>query len=464
MCKKPDQINQLEKTIRDLKRQYLPILEKALGTRVARLEITVYLDLIIRCVFCKPWPAVEPRVTLPVGKFSDEKIKALGLHWAKVVDLKHPTLGFAEAAGLQADVKEDPTIQQEVGLENLRSLGRHGSDGPEPECTKFKRGDEVTMDRRMSWILPQKSNPKFRKDITEGTEGVIEGYADPDMRTVLLKVDITISGKQQTHTQAVTIRNLNLTSDYLLARAGEAVGPSSSSTQEASSSGEPHKDKKHVVGDSDPANVKVEDKWKSLLADADDLCKTMYLRGSIAVGLQALSEVMPKYSEKDFILVNRKNDKGLWKSELWTKRDFEPLEIQLAPISSQIKETHLMASAHAVVTIPKHGRGAHPENLSLATDGRSRNLIAKSGSLDKDDHAGSLFWVVTRTSETKEVNLELDNVTWSQNIKMSLPAPKKRKTGRRLGSFRPSFIPGPGEQEGHQETHQALCVPCKKQG
>ena len=50
LCKKPDQVNQLEKTIRDLKCQYLPILEKALGTRVARLEITVYMDLIIMCV------------------------------------------------------------------------------------------------------------------------------------------------------------------------------------------------------------------------------------------------------------------------------------------------------------------------------------------------------------------------------------------------------------------------------
>ena len=147
------------------------------------------------------------------------------------------------------------------------------------------------------------------------------------------------------------------------------------------------------MGDSDPADVKIEDKWKSLLAEGDDLCKTMHLRGLIATGLQALPELMPKYSEKDFFLVNRKTDKGLWKSELWTKRDFEPLEIQLAPFSSQLKETHLMASAHAVVTIPKHGRGAHPGNISLALDGRTRNLIAMSGSLDQDEHHGFLFWV-----------------------------------------------------------------------
>ena len=127
-------------------------------------------------------------------------------------------------------------------------------------------------------------------------------------------------------------------------------------------------------------------------------------------------------------MVNRKTDKGLWKPELWTKRDFGPLEIQLAPFYSQIKDTRLMATAHAVVTIPKHGRGAHPTNGSLALDGRSRSLIARSGVVDKEEHHGSLFWVITRTSETKDVNLELDNITWPQNIKMNLPAPKKRKT------------------------------------
>ena len=61
--------------------------------------------------------------------------------------------------------------------------------------------------------------------------------------------------------------------------------------------------------------------------------------------------------------------------------------------------------------------------------------------MDKEEHHGSLFWVVTRTSETKEVSLELDNITWSQNIKMNLPAPKKRKTEviEREPSELPSF-------------------------
>ena len=61
--------------------------------------------------------------------------------------------------------------------------------------------------------------------------------------------------------------------------------------------------------------------------------------------------------------------------------------------------------------------------------------------MDKEEHHGSLFWVITRTSEMKEVRLELDNITWSQNIKMNLHAPKKRKTEviEREPSEPPSF-------------------------
>ena len=417
LCKKPDVVHKLEKAFRDLKTWYLPHLEKALGPRVARLEITVYMTLLIRCLFCKAWPQLEPRVTLPVGKFSEEKIQALGVHWAKVMDLKHPPLGFAQAVGLQDEVKDDPMIQQEVDLDNLRSLRKTNSNGPEPEAPKFKAGDEVTLVRRMSWNVPLKGKPKFRKDVPEGLEGVVEGWADPEMRSVLVKVNLTLEGKEVSITQAVSTRNLKLKGDILPSKAEEASEVSCGSKLGAglASSEEHHKDLKHVLGDAAPADVKVEDKWKSLLADGDELNKCMWLRSNIGTGLQALFELLPKYSDKDFIMVNRKTDKGLWKSELWTKRDFEPLEIQLAPFSSQIKDTHLMATAHAVVTLPKHGRGSHPTNGSFALDGRSRNMIARIGVVDKEEHHGSLFWVITRTSETKEVNLELHLVAEHQD-------------------------------------------------
>ena len=86
----------------------------------------------------------------------------------------------------------------------------------------------------------------------------------------------------------------------------------------------------------------------------------MFLKSRIGCGLQGLTEVLPKYNEKDFVIVHRKNNQGLLKSELYTKGDFEPMEITIAPLSSQIKDCNLMASGHALVTLPKTGRGSHP--------------------------------------------------------------------------------------------------------
>ena len=52
---------------------------------------------------------------------------------------------------------------------------------------EFKRGDAVTVAKKMTWHLPHKANPDYRKDINEGSQGVIEGYADPGMTTIPLK-------------------------------------------------------------------------------------------------------------------------------------------------------------------------------------------------------------------------------------------------------------------------------------
>ena len=150
----------------------MPLLEPALGARVANLEFSVYMDLLVMCLFAKQWPCdLDPKVSLPVGKFSEEKVKALGIHWAKVVDQKYPTLGFAAASGLLEESQEDPGQDPAVDLQRLRSLKRNLSSCPDPDARRFKRGDEVTVVRRMSWTIPQPGKPDFRKDITQGTDG-----------------------------------------------------------------------------------------------------------------------------------------------------------------------------------------------------------------------------------------------------------------------------------------------------
>ena len=73
---------------------------------------------------------------------------------------------------------------------------------------------------------------------------------------------------------------------------------------------------------SDPASVKVISSYKGLQADQDKNAKLFQLRGRVAVSLQALAEVLPSYSDKDFHVVARQNNKGIWCSELWTKKIF----------------------------------------------------------------------------------------------------------------------------------------------
>ena len=73
-----------------------------------------------------------------------------------------------------------------------------------------------------------------------------------------------------------------------------------------------------------------------------------------------------------------------------------------------------MVAGHAVVGLPKHGKGVHPENASLALDGRGRSSMAARGSTDGEEHLGSFFWMVGRNSKAKDANMELQNVTFAK--------------------------------------------------
>ena len=159
----------LEKTITELKGKHLPLLEPDLGARVASLEFSVFMDLLARWLFAKQWPCdLDPKVPLPVGKLSEEKVKVLGIHWAKVVDRKYPTLGFTAASGLLDESQEDPDQDQAVDLQSLRSLKRNLSSCPDPDALRFKRATRSRWSGGCRGAIPQPGKPEFRKDITQG--------------------------------------------------------------------------------------------------------------------------------------------------------------------------------------------------------------------------------------------------------------------------------------------------------
>ena len=115
--------------------------------------MAVYLDLINRCLFPKPWPALAfTKVPLPKGQFSQEKIWDLGVAWATYLDCKYTDLNFAEASELKEAPEDDQEETKEVNLEGIRVLRKVVSEGPVPDLVpKFARGDEVTVVRRVTW-------------------------------------------------------------------------------------------------------------------------------------------------------------------------------------------------------------------------------------------------------------------------------------------------------------------------
>ena len=75
----------------------------------------------------------------------------------------------------------------------------------------------------------------------------------------------------------------------------------------------------------------------ALSANAENTLKNFFLKSRVGGCLEALMEAVPTFSDKDIYVVHRKTEKGVWKDELWTKRDFVAQELLLPPVSSQLK-------------------------------------------------------------------------------------------------------------------------------
>ena len=131
------------------------------------------------------------------------------------------------------------------------------------------------------------------------------------------------------------------------------------------------------------------------------------------------------------------DEAGAWKCELWTKRAFGPNELAFAPLSSQLKDTHLTIAAHIPVGLPRHGAGAHPDGGSLALDGRSRTSLAAEKLVDTTEHRGSLFWLVQRCSDAKSANMSLEPVAWEHKVILRLPFKKDRTSS----DWEPKHLP-----------------------
>ena len=213
LVKKGEFVTTVENKLRELRTQYLPILEKSIGGKQARLELSVLMDLVIRCLLAKPWPEPLQMKKMTIGKFSNEKLRALAIIWGRYIDNHYPDLNFALEAQLLPEKEDDEAEKEEVDLQLMRTLKKTISDPSSSGSSSFKRGDLVTVVRRMSWTVPRANKKDYRKDVAEGTEGIIEGWADLEQRQVLLKVTLELPDGPTEVVHQVFPRNLQLTSE-----------------------------------------------------------------------------------------------------------------------------------------------------------------------------------------------------------------------------------------------------------
>ena len=426
LVKKGELIKNVEDKLREIRNTHLPILTKVLGESQAKNELAIWVDLIIRCLLCKPWPESFKMKKTVIGKFSNEKIRFLGMEWAKYIDEKHTDMNMAVQANLVPEEEEEKE-SEEVDLQAIRGLKRERSDEGASGASGsssglFKRGDKVTVVRRMTCAVPQKGKKDHRQDIVVGTEGVIQGWADLEQRQVLMKLSISTSGTSgsQEIVHACFPRNLQLTKDYDMEKVG------AKEEVEKKEAAEKNSCPAWLRGESGASDIKLENNWTKLLANQDNINKAFWLKSRIGLCLQSLQEVLPSYTSQDLVVLTRKNDRGIPKGEVWTKKAFQPNELLFAPLTSQIKDTHLTLAANAVLNIPKHGRGAHPDGQPLALDGRGKSIMASTGSIDGQEHKGLLFWVIGRTSEVSKANMTIENVTWSHQVTLNMPFKKKK--------------------------------------
>ena len=180
---------------------------------------------------------------------------------------------------------------------------------------------------------------------------------------------------------------------------------------------------------SDPQGlVIVEQRWEKCVGDLDDAVRVCALKGKVSMCLMHLYENLPKLTSKDLVVCHRQNEKGAWKTEVWTNRDFQAGELLLGAMSTDLKDRMWTYQASVVIGLPQQGPYRHPEGKHLALDGRNRQVLAAPKSIDDVEHRGGIFWAIPRTGvKTDKHNLTLETIHWDSSVNFKLPGGKRRK-------------------------------------
>ena len=294
----------------------------------------------------------------------------------------------------------------------------------------------------MTAAIPLPENPDYRKDLHEGDPGTVVGWADSSGKKIMIKMKVQIPGRtgKKEIIHICNPGNMMLTCDYQMQKAsgskpdGDSQAGKGKPTEKTKDT-KPKADPPCWVLDSDPDDVELQDDWLHLTFDFTCLCdetKRWFCNSRVAVGLENLymSGYIPSdYSKKDLHVVTR-NKNGVKTTEVWTAKDFEAEKLIFAPMTNCTRVSHMQSFNHAIVDLPKRGRGNYPGEITdVGLDGRHRSIMCGKGSLQSaSDVKGCLFWTIGRTSKIADANMSFETIHWNMNIDFVMPRKKAKTT------------------------------------
>ena len=191
-------------------------------------------------------------------------------------------------------------------------------------------GQPVTLLRRVTFLCPLPPNATFRKDVKGGTTvKVLEigGGADPQkLGKLLVEAQLMVKGEDMAVTGWVADDAVTT-----------ALDPSDSVEKDADAQLLPLAISKDEGGPKGSHCEALAD-WTELL-DADSTAAQYdFLKARAKVAMQLALLQMPRYEEKDLILVNKINSKAARRVEVWTAREFAAGSLKLAAYTPELKD------------------------------------------------------------------------------------------------------------------------------
>ena len=271
----------------------------------------------------------------------------------------------------------------------------------------FYVGLEIMLDKR---VTAEFGPDKIRKDVKEGTRAVITGVVDGSDNKAVVRFEAEVSKQIMYSDHMLDLDRIKLIPKAATANDSGTAGKGND--RDGAVPGSIDALPKHMkwLANEKSSTIEIVSGWERSQTFHDQKVLSHHFGATCGFLLNNVLAQMPKYSEKDILIVKRDA-----KYELYTARDFPANTLVLAADSTEIKFKFWTFNRCALLG---NGRLSPSGHKHAVLDGRIRGTVNVPLGEGK---SFALFWLVDRVEEKKSANLKEGIVTQSMNVQMSMP-------------------------------------------